>query len=220
MLAQGMPDPIIVITTLGLLGLAPFLAVMVTSYSKIVVVTSLVRNALGLQQVPPNLVLNGLAIILSLYIMAPVTSKISDTVQAQVRPGQQLNAGSFFDILGLAREPLRAFLSKHTNPREREFFVRSAGKIWPVERAEALTGDDLLVLVPAFTVTELTAAFKIGFLIYLAFVIIDLVVANILVSMGMMMFSPTVVSVPLKLLLFVVLDGWSKLVHGLILTYQ
>jgi type III secretion protein R len=220
MFSQGMPDPIILVTTLGLLGLAPFLAVMVTSYSKIVVVASLVRNALGLQQVPPNLVLNGLSIILSLYVMAPVTSQITDKVQAQLKPGQTVNTGAFFDILGSSKEPLRAFLVKHSNVREREFFLLSSGKIWPEEQAKALKDDDLLVLVPAFTVTELTAAFKIGFLIYLAFVIIDLVVANILVSMGMMMFSPTIVSVPLKLLLFVVLDGWSKLVHGLILTYQ
>ena len=98
--------------------------------------------------------------------------------------------------------------------------MQSAGKLWPEEQAKALQSDDLMVLVPAFTVSELTAAFKIGFIVYLAFVIIDLVVANVLVALGMMMFSPTVVAVPLKLLLFVLLDGWAKLIHGLILTYR
>jgi type III secretion protein R len=98
--------------------------------------------------------------------------------------------------------------------------VKSATRLWPAEQARDLREDDLMVLVPAFTVSELTAAFKIGFIIYLAFVIIDLVVANVLVALGMIMFSPTVVSVPLKLLLFVLIDGWAKLVHGLILTYR
>jgi type III secretion protein R len=131
-----------------------------------------------------------------------------------------MEASSLFRIVSDAREPLRAFLSKHARPRERDFFVKSAQQLWPAEQAQALRSDDLMVLVPAFTVSELTAAFTIGFLLYLAFVVIDLVVANVLVALGMMMFSPTVVSVPLKLLLFVLLDGWSKLIHGLILTYR
>ncbi|MCW7539739.1 type III secretion system export apparatus subunit SctR [Aquabacterium sp. A7-Y] len=215
-----MPDPAVVIVSFALLGLAPFVAVMVTSFAKLVVVMSLVRNALGVQQVPPNMVLNGLALVLSLYVMAPVVQDVQTAAQAQIKPGQGVGGAQVFDMLGAAREPLRAFLGKHAQPAEREFFVRSAARIWPKEKAEALTRDDLLVLVPAFTVSELTAAFKIGLLLYIVFVVIDLVVASILVALGMMMFSPTVVSVPLKLLLFVMLDGWSKLVHGLILTYQ
>jgi type III secretion protein R len=221
MFGSGLPDPAAIIVSFALLGLAPFLAVMVTSFAKIVVVLSLARNALGLQQVPPNLVVNGLALILSLYVMAPVVQQINRSAQPHLpAPGQELRAQGVFDMLGSAREPLRVFLVKHTNEVEREFFMKSAARIWPEEMAKELTRDDLLVIVPAFTVTELTAAFKIGFMIYIAFVVIDLVVANILIALGMMMFSPTVVSIPLKLLLFVLLDGWSKLVHGLILTYQ
>jgi type III secretion protein R len=214
----SLPDPAVVIVSFALLALAPFLAVMVTSFAKLVVVLSLVRNALGLQQVPPNIIVSGLALVLSLYVMAPVINQVQRGVQLQ-SPSGELRAPGLFKALDTAREPLRNFLSKHTNEVEREFFLRSASRLWPEDMAKQLTRDDLLVIAPAFTVSELTAAFKIGFLIYIAFVVVDLVVANILVALGMMMFSPTVVSIPLKLLVFVLLDGWSKLVHGLILTY-
>lgn len=216
---SGTPDPVVVLLTLGFLSLAPFMAVMVTSFAKLVIVLSLVRNALGLQQIPPNLVLNGLALVLSMYIMAPLGLQIMQAAEQRLAGGT-LQSKALFEIIHDARAPVQQFLSKHAQPRERDFFVQSAGKLWPEEQAQALKNDDLMVLVPAFTVSELTAAFKIGFVIYLAFVIIDLVVANVLVALGMMMFSPTVVSVPLKLLLFVLLDGWSKLIHGLILTYR
>jgi type III secretion protein R len=214
------PDPVLVLLTLGLLSLAPFMAIMVTSFAKIVIVLALVRNALGLQQVPPNLVVNGLALVLSMYVMAPLGAQISNAAQQRLAGGGQLQAKTLLQILADSRDPLREFLGKHAQPREREFFVKSAARLWPAEQAKELREDDLMVLVPAFTVSELTAAFKIGFIIYLAFVVIDLVVANVLVALGMIMFSPTVVSVPLKLLLFVLLDGWAKLIHGLILTYR
>src|SRR5690349_8502815 len=195
------------------------MAIMVTSFAKLVIVLSLVRNALGLQQIPPNLVLNGLALVLTMYIMAPLGLQIAQVAEQRLAGGN-INSKALFAIIADAREPLQQFLGKHAQPREREFFLRSAGKLWPEEQAKALADDDLMVLAPAFTVSELTAAFKIGFIVYLAFVIVDLVVANVLVALGMMMFSPTVVSVPLKLLLFVLLDGWAKLIHGLILTYR
>jgi type III secretion protein R len=211
-------DPFVIAIILGLLALAPIVAIMVTSFAKLIIVMGLVRNALGLQQVPPNIVLNGLALVLSIYVMAPVATQMLQAAEQRFSAGP-LSPKVLFDVVGTAREPLRGFLTKHAQPREREFFVKSATKLWPAEQAATLKNDDLMVLVPAFTVSELTAAFKIGFLLYLAFVVIDLVVANILVALGMMMFSPTVVSIPLKLLLFVLLDGWSKLIHGLILTY-
>lgn len=212
-------DPLVLIITVALLSLLPFMAVMVTSFAKLVVVFSLVRNALGLQQVPPNMVINGLALVLSMYIMAPLANQMAQSSQTQLASGN-LKVGALLDIISNTREPLRKFLDKHAQPREREFFVRSAQKLWPPDEAANLKTNDLLVLIPAFTASELTAAFKIGFLVYLAFVVIDLVVANILAAMGMMMFSPTVVSIPLKLLLFVMLDGWAKLIHNMILTYQ
>lgn len=212
-------DPLVFIVTVALLSLLPFMAVIVTSFAKLVVVLSLTRNALGLQQVPPNMVVNGLALVLSMYIMAPLLNQMTQATQATLSSGN-LKASGLIEIMSNAREPLRAFLDKHAQPREREFFLRSAKKIWPADEAANLKANDLLTLIPAFTVSELTAAFKIGFLIYLAFVVIDLVVANILAAMGMMMFAPNMVSIPLKLLLFVMLDGWAKLIHNLILTYQ
>jgi type III secretion protein R len=154
-----------------------------------------------------------------MYIMAPLGLQLVGAAEQRLAGGN-MNSKALFEIIADARQPLQEFLGKHAQPREREFFVKSAVKLWPEAQARALRNDDLMVLVPAFTVSELTAAFKIGFIVYLAFVIVDLVVANVLVALGMMMFSPTVVSVPLKLLLFVLLDGWAKLIHGLILTYR
>ncbi|UOF17632.1 hypothetical protein IEQ11_00955 [Lysobacter capsici] len=117
------------------------------------------------------------------------------------------------------KEPLRAFLIKHSSDAERAFFLRSAQRLLPPNARADISVNDFLVVIPAFTVSELTAAFQIGFLIFLPFLIIDLVVSNILLSLGMMMLSPTTVSLPFKLLLFVLIGGWAKLVHGLVLTY-
>lgn len=211
-------DPLLLILSLGLIGVAPFLAVMLTSYAKLVVVFSLVRNALGLQQVPPNMVVNGLALVLSFYVMAPIAQQIGSSLVPAA--GGVLKSDAVLAGLQKAREPLRGFLGKHADLREKEFFVRTTKSLWPPEDAAAVSADDLLILVPAFTATELTEAFKIGFLLYLGFVIVDLVVANVLTALGMMMFSPTVVSTPLKLMLFVAVDGWDKLIHGLVLTYR
>jgi len=116
--------------------------------------------------------------------------------------------------------PIKAFLQKHTQERERNFFLKSATNIWPSGRAQNLQADDLTVLVPSFTLTELTKAFQIGFVVYIVFVIVDLLVANVLLALGMQMISPTTISVPFKLLLFVMLDGWAVLIHGLVLSYH
>lgn len=212
------PDPLHIVAVLAVLTLAPFVAVMVTSFINLVVVFSLVRNALGIQQIPPNMVVNGLAIILSLYIMAPVAEEMYTAVRSRdIRPNE---IESCLDAADVAKEPLRRFLLKHSRETERAFFMESARSLWPEERAKELKSDDLMVLVPAFTVSELTAAFQIGFLLYLPFVAIDLVVSNILLAMGMMMVSPMTISLPFKLLLFVLVDGWGRLIHGLVLMYR
>ncbi|NZA25513.1 hypothetical protein H0E84_03885 [Luteimonas sp. SJ-92] len=130
-----------------------------------------------------------------------------------------MDAARLLALVEAGKEPLRTFLIRHSHDAERAFFLRSAQRLLPPERRASLTVDDFIVVVPAFTVSELTAAFQIGFLIFLPFLIIDLVVANILLALGMMMMSPTIVSLPFKLLLFVLIDGWAKLVHGLVLTY-
>ena len=118
-----------------------------------------------------------------------------------------------------AKEPLQEFLLKHSSPREREFFYDSIQRMLPESERDQVSEDDLVVIIPAFTISELTEAFQIGFLIFLPFIVIDLVVANILMAMGMMMLSPTIVSLPFKLLLFVLIEGWAKLAHGLIASY-
>jgi type III secretion protein R len=200
------------------IGLVPFVAMMVTSYTKIVVVLGLLRNALGVQQVPPNMVLNGIAIIVSAFIMAPLGMEAFDKVQAEGLAAT--SAGQFGQVLEAAQDPVRKFLDKHAQPREKAFFLKSAAAVWPPERARALHADDLIVLAPAFTLSELTAAFRIGFLIYLAFVVVDLIVANVLLALGLSQVTPTQVAIPFKLLLFVVLDGWSMLLHGLVLSYR
>jgi type III secretion protein R len=200
------------------IGIIPMLAIVVTSYTKIVIVLSLLRNALGAQQVPPNMVLNGIAILVSLYIMAPIGMTAAKRVEAQPNTGT-LSQG-VVQTFGSVQEPFRAFLKQHAREREKRFFIRSAAVIWPKEMADSLHEDDFIVLAPAFTLSELTDAFKIGFLLYITFVVIDLIIANVLLAMGLNQVMPTNVAIPFKLLLFVVMDGWSTLIHGLILTYR
>ena len=218
------------LVTVILIALAPFLAVMVTSFTKIVVVLSLMRNALGLQQVPPNIVLNGLALILTVYVMYPTLQDMSAEsnvgVQSSTMPGDESpgtdpleSTGDIFAGVDRAKEPLRAFLLKHSAERERSFFLATQQEISGPDRGVALSDRDFVVLIPSFVVKELTVAFQIGFLIFLPFLVIDMVISNILLAMGMMMLSPVTISLPFKILLFVMIDGWVKLSHGLVLSY-
>ena len=215
--ALNLPDPFYLVIVLVFLSLAPFAAIMLTSFIKLVVVLSLVRNALGIQQIPPNMVINGLALVLTIYVMAPVGMEAFELIRDD--PISTSNFQSMVGAAGKVKEPVRRFLERHSHSRERKFFLKAAGTLWPEERADQLEETNLMVLIPAFTVSELTQAFQIGFLLYLPFVVIDLVVSNILLSMGMMMVSPMTISLPFKLLLFVLVDGWARLIHGLVLTY-
>ena len=218
---SSLPSPVSMIALIVAIGIAPFAALMVTSYTKLVVVLGLLRTALGLQQVPPNTVLNGIALILTIYIMSPVASTIFDNMQQQhVQVGSSMSVDDVLSIGQAVGPPLKKFLEQHTVPAERNFFQRSATAIWPSERAETLKSDDMMVLVPSFMLSELTRAFQIGFVIYVVFVVTDLIIANVLLALGMQMISPTTISVPFKLLLFVMLDGWSLLVHGLVMSYH
>jgi type III secretion protein R len=220
----GTLSPALILTLVIGLALAPYVAVMITAFTKLVVVFSLLRNALGLQQTPPNVVLNGLAIILSAYVMYPVGLEMAEASQPVIEEQQGKDASSvkiseLLTIAERAKEPLKGFLIKHTSVEEREFFLTTAQRLLPEDKRAQTTANDLIVIVPAFTVSELARAFQIGFIIFLPFLVIDLIVANILQALGMMMLSPTTISLPFKLLLFVLLDGWSKLIHGLVLTY-
>ncbi len=213
-----LPDPVTLAIVFGAMALVPFMVVMVTAFTKIVVVLMLVRNALGIQQTPPNTVLFGLAIILTVYISMPVINEIWTRLSAP-----DLTYGTVQDFVAAAEratEPFRAYLLKYTPETERAFFLRATQQIWSEEAREGVTGEDLVILIPAFTVSQLTKAFEIGFLLYLPFIAIDLIVSNILLAMGMMMVSPLTISLPFKLFLFVVVDGWTRLIHGLVLSYQ
>ena len=216
---MGNIDPLYLMVFLSVLGLAPFFLMMVTSYVKIVVVTTLVRNALGVQQVPPTMVMNGLAIVLTIFIMAPVAMDTADlfktvTLSPSAGPTQVIEA------LDKLSPPLRHFLKANSSEPVTRMFLSTARRIWPPERHHLISEDNLLITIPAFTISELTRAFQIGFVLYLAFIAIDLIISNILLAMGMMMVSPTTISLPFKLLLFVTLDGWLKISQGLLLSYH
>lgn len=215
-------DPVSLALVFLAMSVLPFLAMVVTSYTKIVVVLGLLRNAMGVQQVPPNMVLNGIALIVSVYVLAPVGFEASAAMQGKPTPNAAATGSTpqIFAYAESAREPFRRFLAKHAHEREKAFFVKSAHDMWPKAQADQVTNSDLIILAPAFTLTELTSAFKIGFVLYLVFVVIDLAVANVLLAMGLSQVQPNNIAIPFKLLLFVMLDGWSLLIHGLILTYR
>lgn len=215
------------------LSLLPFVAMMATSYLKIVVVMSLIRNALGIQSIPPNMVINALAMILTFYVMAPVASESWNAIVESQRQGSQpvqtqavaapaesstINLTSF--DFPAAVEPFRKWLSNHTAPRERAFFINTAETLWGKDDNLAVVDpESFYILLPSFCVSELTKAFQIGFLVYLPFIAIDIIVSNILLAMGMMMVSPVTISLPFKLLLFVMVNGWTLLIQGLVRGY-
>lgn len=217
---ESLPNPFVLLAGMSLLALAPFLAILVSSYIKIVVVLYIVRNGLGLPQVPPNIAVNGLAIILSLYIMAPVGFAALANFKSHDVAIDDLSNPELHAAVGDAVTPLSDFLKKHADEGERRFFAETTRKMWPAEQAEAVDKDHVLVLLPAFTLSELKSAFQIGFLLYLPFIVIDLIVSNILLAMGMIMVSPMMISLPFKILLFVMADGWTRLIHGLVLSYH
>lgn len=210
-------DPIVLAFTLALLALVPMAVVVSTTFLKLAIVMSLLRNALGIQQIPPNMALYSLALILTLYIMAPVGDRMIDAFREE--PQATRNLESLIGAVRKGAEPLRGFLLKNSKAEQRDFFVRTSKRLWTEEMSQNVKHDDFLVLIPAFVVTELTSAFQIGFLLYLPFVVIDLVISNILLAMGMMMVSPVTISLPLKLFLFVLVDGWTRLIQGLVLSY-
>lgn len=213
-------DPVWLIFIGAGLGLLPIFLMMTTSYVKIVVVLLLVRNALGVQQIPPQMVINGLAMILTVFIMAPVASDTMKLVEKEAPVIETMTPADAFTVMERVSPPLHTFLVANTDDRVSQMFVTTAKRIWPADMHDKVSKDNWAVLIPSFTITELTKAFQIGFVLYLAFVAIDLIISNILLAMGMMMVSPTTISLPFKLLLFVTLDGWLKITQGLLLSYQ
>jgi type III secretion protein R len=216
--ANGSINIVGLLIYLSLLGLVPLLVVTMTGFLKIAVVMFLIRNALGIQQTPPNLVLYGIALILTVYVTTPLIGDLVTRLTAH--PLELKSPESLKSTVSVVRAPVQAHLVRFTHQEERSFFLSATARIWPEASRVDLKDDDLVVLVPAFVSSELTRAFEIGFLLYLPFLVIDLVVSTVLMAMGMSMVQPTVIAVPLKLLLFVAVAGWSRLLHGIILSYS
>ncbi len=213
---MNIPDPVTLLLVFTLLGLLPTLVVVTTCFLKISIVMMLLRNAMGVQQIPPNIALYGLSLILTAYVMAPVGNRIYETT---VQPGNLRSVPGVIEGGRRGAEPLRDFMLRNSRPEQREFFVRTSQRMWGPAMSADVKPTDFLILMPAFLVSELTSAFQIGFLIYLPFLVIDLIISNILLAMGMMMVSPVTISLPLKLFLFIAADGWNRLIQGLVLTY-
>ena len=190
-----------VLIIMGLLTILPGILLMMTSFTRIVIVLAVLRQALGLQQTPPNQVLIGLALFLSLFVMAPTISQMNSQAIQPYAAGQI--AGT--QMIQAAGAPLHDFMAKQTRKKDLTMFAQMA-KSGPYASA---TDIPYAVLLPAFVTSELKTAFQIGFLVFLPFIVLDLVVATVLMSLGMMMLSPTIISLPFKLLLFVLVDGWA-----------
>lgn len=212
---------------LSLLSMLPFIIMILTSFLKIVVVLSLLRTALGVQQAPPNQVINGVAFLLSLFIMYPTGIKMYEAAQGVMNeravPDSLLAPDSstyVIEVAAAASEPLREFLKRNSSGRHQALFYRLVYRGLPEDYRANLKPDNFIVLVPSYITGQLKDAFEIGVLIYIPFFVIDLVTSNILLAMGMMMLSPVTISMPLKLFLLVMLDGWTLLVEGLVKTFQ
>jgi type III secretion protein R len=211
------PSTVGLIIFLTALGLLPFFMVTMTAFLKISVVMFILRNATGLQQTPPTLVLYSIALILTVYVSLPLMDDVSNRLAAN--PPDFSSLDKLQTSANVVKEPIKTHLMRYAKPAEREFFLSATARIWPESYRANVKEDDFVILLPAFVSSELTRAFEIGFLLFLPFLIIDIIVSNILMAMGMMMVSPTVISLPLKLFMFVAVDGWSRLMHGLILSY-
>lgn len=198
-------------------GLLILVVITVTSFVKISVVLFLLRTALGIQQAPPNVVLYAIALILTVFISAPLGRQVYTAVESAEVDPQSLEGWQ--SILQRAETPVQQHLLRFTIPRERAFFLDAAQRLWPPDMRDAASSDSLPVLIPSYLIGELKRSFEIGFLVYLPFVTIDLVITTILIAMGMSQVQPSTIAVPLKLLLFVLASGWTRLLHGLIVSY-
>ncbi len=217
-------NPIVLIIVIGALALAPFGLIMLTSFVKIAVVLSILRSALGTQQVPPNQVITGISLILTIFIMSPVVEKMyaeAGTVPNTTAIFSEMSVTELLEASKRGKEPLRKFLLSNLDSSHQKLFFDLSRRMAVKNGNDpaAITADEFRVVVPAFVTTQLTEAFQIGFFIFIPFLVIDMVVANILQAMGMFMLSPTVISLPFKLLLFVIVNGWELIIKNLVLQF-
>ncbi len=208
-------DTLEILALLTVISLLPSILIMMTSFTRIIIVLSLLKNALGLQQTPPNQVLVGIAIFLTLFIMSPVIEDINAEAYEPYK-NEQITQQEFFDK---AAVPLKEFMLKQTGKDELQMFM-DMSRNEEIKNNRNIQELPLVIVVPSFITSELRRAFIIGFLLYIPFLIIDMIVSSVLMSMGMMMLPPVMISMPFKLLMFVVVDGWSLLFKTLITTFN
>ncbi len=201
-----------ILLLLTVLSLAPAILIMTTSFIRIVIVLSFTRNAIGTNQMPPNQVMIGLALFLTFFTMAPTWSVVNDTALQPYLKGQLSQEAAF----GKAMDPVRKFMFKQTRTKDLKLFIQAAHLARPKSEADIPSQ----VLIPAFIISELKTAFQIGFMIFIPFLVIDMIVASTLMSMGMMMLPPVMISLPFKILLFVMVDGWHLVAQSLIMSFH
>jgi flagellar biosynthetic protein FliP len=209
---QQVVDSLKLLTILTVLSIAPAILIMMTSFTRITIVLSFVRNALGTQQIPPNQVLIGLALLLTFFTMAPIFQDINKDAITPYLAGQMDQT----EAMDKAASPLRNFMMKQTREKDLTLFINMSKSNQPVNQDAV----PLSILIPAFTISELKTAFEMGFYIFLPFLVIDIVVASTLMSMGMFMISPVMISLPFKILLFVMADGWFLITKSLLESYR
>lgn len=217
----ALSSPGTMLLILACLALLPFAIFMMTSFVKISVVLSIIRTALGTQQIPPMVVITGLSLILTTYVMWPVAVEMRDDFKAaSLIESRDFSLDRIEDVIRAvdsAKEPLRAFLLANSSEREMKLLENAARERW---KNDSVSKEQFIVLVPAFVLTQLKEGFRIGFCIYVPFLVVDLIVTNILLALGMSMLPPSLVSVPLKLLVFTASDGWALICRGLISSFK
>ncbi|MGJ7921943.1 flagellar type III secretion system pore protein FliP [Neobacillus sp. LXY-4] len=196
---------------LTVLSVAPAILLLMTSFTRVVIVLSFVRTALGTQQMPPNQVIIGLSLFLTMFIMGPIFSEINEKAYQPFVEGE-ITQQQAFDS---ASQPLKEFMAKHTREKDLSLFLDYAKK----DKPATIKDIPINVLIPAFAISELKTAFQMGFMIFLPFLIIDMIVSSILMAMGMMMLPPVMISLPFKILLFILVDGWHLIVKSLLISF-
>lgn len=213
----GHVDPLLLALFLGSLSLLPLFMIVCTCFLKISMVLLITRNAIGVQQVPPNMAVYGIALAATLFVMAPVFGDMGERLEndsIDLSTMETLQDGAKHVL-----EPLQQFMSRNTDPDILTHLMDNSARMWPADMASKVKRDDFLLIVPAFVLSELQAGFKIGFLVYIPLIVIDLIVSNILLALGMQMVSPMTLALPLKILLFVLASGWTRLLDGLFYSY-
>ncbi|MDD6057544.1 MAG: flagellar type III secretion system pore protein FliP [Clostridiales bacterium] len=211
----SLSTPVRSFLVLTIIALAPSILIMLTSYTRIIIVLHFIRTAIGTQTAPPNQVLIGLALFLTFFIMWPTFSQINETAIQPLDKGEITMDEAFAE----AQIPLREFMGAQTQGKDAALFMDISGEYYDLEEENAIYEIPMTILIPSFLLSELRAAFIMGFLIYIPFIVIDMVVASVLMSMGMMMLPPTTISLPFKILLFIMADGWNLVIGSLVKTF-